>query len=406
MREPFRTGLLTRQEVEERLRCSTRPISWVLAKVGGLLTVNLAHGWDAGNQFIDVAAVRIADLCGPGDLVAHAGGNQFAVVPASGSSTDAGRLAEALEQSLAQPIELSETVVVPRPVATVVTLTEEHLDPWGVAYRAHCEHSSLTSRAQLRAAYATAPNLAALAKLAAEGGRDIFAMAAIEVTLGDHTAVSGHPPSETAPLVVELDGPDGPVGSVRWWPQGGQHRADLNWPLANLIADELAMAASRLRDRHDAETDPLTGVWNRRGLDRRATTLTGVYAVALVDLDDLKHINDTRGHDAGDDVLCRLAAALRRGRHSDFVARWGGEEFVIVAPHTTTEALRARLERVLDELRTEGHGLTFSAGVAPGADDFAAAVEAADTAMYTAKHSGKARIVVVGTDHTGSESGR
>jgi diguanylate cyclase (GGDEF)-like protein len=144
-------------------------------------------------------------------------------------------------------------------------------------------------------------------------------------------------------------------------------------------------------------------VSNRRGLDRRASTLTGAYAVALVDLDDLKQINDTRGHHAGDDALCRLAAALRRGRHSDFVARWGGEEFVVVAPDAGTTALRARLERVLDELRTEGEGLTFSAGIAPGTDDFAAAIAAADAAMYRAKQSGKARIVVGEADQPAGE---
>jgi hypothetical protein len=101
-------------------------------------------------------------------------------------------------------------------------------------------------------------------------------------TLADHTAVCGHPPARTAPLVVELTGPDGPIGSVCWWPRPTQHRADLRWPLATLIADELSLAAHRLQQRQAAHTDPLTGVWNRRGLHRRVDSLAGTaYAVAL-----------------------------------------------------------------------------------------------------------------------------
>lgn len=158
--------------------------------------------------------------------------------------------------------------------------------------------------------------------------------------------------------------------------------------------------------RHDA----LTGTLNRRGLDealnREITTCTrkgSELCVALLDLDNFKKFNDTLGHEGGDAALVHLADVARQTiRPQDSLARYGGEEFVIVLPDTALEAGITILKRLQRDLTTRyflrGQDrvlITFSAGVAqlsPG-EDMEDALKRADRAMYTAKRTGKNRVL-------------
>jgi diguanylate cyclase len=157
--------------------------------------------------------------------------------------------------------------------------------------------------------------------------------------------------------------------------------------------------------------DQLTGSLNRRGLDdvferesaradRRGTQL----CVALLDLDNFKRLNDTYGHLAGDGALKHLVKVVRDTlRSMDVIARFGGEEFLILLPETTVEAAAAAMVRVQRELtrhfflhENEKMLITFSCGVAlrlPN-EEQASLMARADKAMYQAKTSGKNRVVV------------
>ena len=175
--------------------------------------------------------------------------------------------------------------------------------------------------------------------------------------------------------------------------------------------------AERLRDMVSsavelAVTDPLTGLYNRRYLDahlasaveRAATTQKPVF-VLLFDIDHFKGINDTYGHDAGDDVLRDFCQRLRRGvRGIDLIARYGGEEFVLVMPETdagfaSTVAERLRREVEKDDFTTrsgERFPVTVSIGLAQwqGPRDTAEAlIKRADLALYAAKRAGRNRVV-------------
>src|SRR5262249_3448795 len=124
---------------------------------------------------------------------------------------------------------------------------------------------------------------------------------------------------------------------------------------------------------------------------RRAVSGHLDLSVALIDLDDLKQINDVDGHLAGDDALRRLSGQLRHGVAGthDVVARWGGDEFVVLLPGTDAAHARIAVEGVGRGL--SDHHLTISAGIAdlrPGCnpEDL---LRRADSALYRAKQDGK-----------------
>ena len=177
------------------------------------------------------------------------------------------------------------------------------------------------------------------------------------------------------------------------------------------LTDELARQNQRLLEL--ANTDPLTGVPNRRHVleqlrreVRRAGRYGNPLAVAVLDLDHFKQVNDRFGHATGDEVLCAAARALSSGiREEDTLGRIGGEEFLVVAPHIGIgEATRmADRLRILVSTRP-AHGpdgpvrMTVSVGVASvpsGARPASshALVEAADRALYAAKEAGRDRVV-------------
>ncbi len=167
-------------------------------------------------------------------------------------------------------------------------------------------------------------------------------------------------------------------------------------------------AFERLKDQ--SRTDPLTGLHNRRVFDdlfAREASLASRHAtdLALVffDLDDFKKINDHYGHQAGDEVLRQTARILQaQRRNEDIVVRYGGEEFILLLPHTGKhEALligeRIRRAVAANQIRLNGHRfrITLSGGLAAYPFDGAGPerlIEDADQALYYAKQRGKNRI--------------
>jgi diguanylate cyclase (GGDEF)-like protein/PAS domain S-box-containing protein len=152
-----------------------------------------------------------------------------------------------------------------------------------------------------------------------------------------------------------------------------------------------------------AATDPLTGLSTRRAWDLAVADRTSRpdeglerFGIALIDLDALKEINDTHGHHAGDQALVAMASALRTVvRDEDLVARIGGDEFAVLIPSISAEAMLALTDRILAALPEK---LSASAGVATwdGSESPAELQRRADRALYAAKDAGKARACLAG----------
>jgi diguanylate cyclase len=157
--------------------------------------------------------------------------------------------------------------------------------------------------------------------------------------------------------------------------------------------------------------DQLTGVLNRRGLEEafeketaRAQRRQSTLCVALLDIDNFKKLNDTLGHDAGDAALVHLTTVIRETmRPQDTVARFGGEEFIILLPDTPLEDAQTALVRLQRELtrRIFLHNnnrqlITFSAGVTDlrAGDTQSSVSKRADEAMFAAKQAGKNRVLI------------
>jgi diguanylate cyclase (GGDEF)-like protein len=193
------------------------------------------------------------------------------------------------------------------------------------------------------------------------------------------------------------------------------HDRRLTPPQRRILDDGLALAAptlANLRNLASAEaraaTDALTGLPNRRTIDltlRRLLTQAGRsdqhLAAVMLDLDHFKEINDTFGHDVGDDVLAGVAIAISAGlRPSDFAGRNGGEEFLVLLPDTAAAEAAERTERLrktIHNLEIPGleAGVTASFGVALFPEDAVTGhglLRAADMALYRAKGGGRDRV--------------
>lgn len=187
--------------------------------------------------------------------------------------------------------------------------------------------------------------------------------------------------------------------------------------LAAMLSLQTAMDVMRMSMlEREAVTDALTGVFNRRYADRRlreevasARRYSLPLSVLLLDIDHFKAINDGHGHQAGDEVLRALGETVAGElRAADVMARFGGEEFLIIAPHTPpsgaaelAERVRARVaSRVFtlpsDKDRPRELGVTVSIGVATlgdGIDSGEQLIHAADERLYGAKRAGRNRVV-------------
>jgi len=156
-----------------------------------------------------------------------------------------------------------------------------------------------------------------------------------------------------------------------------------------------------------ASIDNLTGALNRASLLEAYSDLSQKeksYPISLIvfDLDHFKRINDTYGHNIGDEVLKRVTAEVKKHiRKTDILGRWGGEEFVIVLPHTDLEAakrLAERLRKLIEGLKIlpDGAKVTSSFGITEilPCETFKKAFERADKALYRAKQKGRNRIEI------------
>ncbi|MFC4259681.1 GGDEF domain-containing protein [Marinobacter lacisalsi] len=182
------------------------------------------------------------------------------------------------------------------------------------------------------------------------------------------------------------------------------------------------MSSDELQDELSdiARIDPLTGIYNRRAFDEccdiefsRALRSGTTFAIIMCDLDHFKKINDQHGHHIGDEVLRRFAAILQdRIRQHDVVARFGGEEFVLLLPNNNTEQglqvaeqIRATTEATQITLNDDiSVTLSASFGVAhycAGDSDWSAVLHRADNALYAAKKQGRNRVVDLTTAHQG-----
>lgn len=170
------------------------------------------------------------------------------------------------------------------------------------------------------------------------------------------------------------------------------------------LQEELDEASRQMRH------DQLTGTLNRRGLEEvfekeaaRAQRRGSTLSIGLLDIDHFKKLNDTLGHHTGDAALVHLANVVRKHlRPQDVLARFGGEEFLILLPETETDDAYRALIRLQRELTREFFMadqqkivITFSAGVTPlgAGESFDAAMKRADAAMYQAKQAGRNRVM-------------
>ena len=188
-----------------------------------------------------------------------------------------------------------------------------------------------------------------------------------------------------------------------------QYRAQLGKSTARLamlskLNSALELEASELADQ--AFTDELTGALNRKGLRdalmnkwRKAGSTDDEMAVVFVDLDHFKRVNDTHGHDVGDQVLRTFAAAVQREiRASDKLVRWGGEEFLIVCLScgaAEAQGLANKLRRAMHhQIWPCGMRLTASFGVTAlgEGEDIGDTIKRADEALYQAKSEGRDRV--------------
>ncbi len=166
-------------------------------------------------------------------------------------------------------------------------------------------------------------------------------------------------------------------------------------------ADMAVTAAEREREaaRRDADTDVLTGLLNRRGWERylqleeqRYRRFGDIASVIVLDLDNLKAVNDSAGHDAGDRYIRRAADALAAARRAgDVLARLGGDEFGIVAVGADTDQARQLVVRMTDALDRAGVSGSFGHAPYTVVTGFPGAWKAADIAMYEQKQQRRAQ---------------
>lgn len=252
-----------------------------------------------------------------------------------------------------------------------------------------------------------------------EAGDAASALAALQREEPDAAVVEAAlaerwPAGDAVPLVV-LAGPAGEGMGLRAAHdvlRAPVHPGEVRLRVAAAVGAGRLRAELRRRDR-DLElltrTDPLTGLYNRRHLDEQLRALGASafrhrhpLAALMVDIDDFQRVNEAGGHAFGDAVLCVVAARLGSTmRLEDVLGRWGGEEFLVLAPFTAVDDAAILAERLRRRVGGEpvrlGEGpvveLTVSVGLADGdGSDPEGIVRAAGVALYQAKRNGRDRV--------------
>ena len=179
----------------------------------------------------------------------------------------------------------------------------------------------------------------------------------------------------------------------------------------------IALRASLRKQAALAQSDALTGLYNRRAFEQRfqhdvsvaGRRANSAMTIAFLDLDNFKQVNDTLGHAEGDRVLCLIAQILQASvRQADTVARLGGDEFALIFPETDSAAAQELISKLHDalkaQLRAQAPDITCSIGVITLDDmrDATYALVAADQLMYEVKRQGKNAVAYsqVGQFHT------
>ena len=180
--------------------------------------------------------------------------------------------------------------------------------------------------------------------------------------------------------------------------------------VTTMLSSDIRRALVHIRDL--SQTDELTGVLNMRAFTavaqrvaRQALRYSHPYTVLMIDCDNLKSVNDRHGHQAGSRLLKMLVQCIQsQSRETDIIARYGGDEFIVLLPETTAAGaenlaarLRDRVENAVIAMGEEKIGTTVSIGIASypeHAADFDSVVEHADQALYKSKTAGKNRVSV------------
>ncbi len=225
--------------------------------------------------------------------------------------------------------------------------------------------------------------------------------------------VADTPPDPESLIVVPLVARGRLKGTLNIYRSGFQEFTEDEFLLAVRFGDAAALAVDNAHIRasleRQAQTDPLTGLWNHRAFHERlrqelveASADQTSVALVMLDLDDFKRVNDVYSHATGDHVLSEVAGILVSSvRSSDCVCRIGGEEFAIIAPTSGLADAFRLAERVQEHVAFTEFGpvgpVSLSVGIASGPDHAAnprELVACAEVAMMTAKARGKGQIVV------------
>jgi diguanylate cyclase (GGDEF)-like protein len=225
--------------------------------------------------------------------------------------------------------------------------------------------------------------------------------------------VADTPPDPESLIVVPLVARGRLKGTLNIYRSGFQEFTEDEFLLAVRFGDAAALAVDNAHIRasleRQAQTDPLTGLWNHRAFHERlrqelveASSDQTSVALVMLDLDDFKRVNDVYSHATGDHVLSEVAGILLSSvRSSDCVCRIGGEEFAIIAPTSGLADAFRLAERVQEHVAFTEFGpvgpVSLSVGIASGPDHAAnprELVACAEVAMMTAKARGKGQIVV------------